>query len=31
LTMLRVMGYDNAEGFPGSFAAWVEAGEAVVE
>ncbi|MGM0818127.1 MAG: rhodanese-like domain-containing protein [Actinomycetota bacterium] len=31
LTMLRVMGYDNAEGFPGSFEAWVEAGEAVVE
>ncbi len=31
LPMYHVMGYDNTEGFPGSFAAWVEAGEAVVE
>ncbi len=31
LAMYRALGFDNAEGFPGSFAAWVEAGEAVTE
>lgn len=29
LPMYHLLGYPNAEGFPGSFAAWVEAGEAV--
>lgn len=31
LPMAHVLGYDNAEGFPGSFAAWTEAGETVTE
>jgi rhodanese-related sulfurtransferase len=29
LPMYHLLGYTNTEGFPGSFAAWVEAGEAV--
>ncbi len=29
LPMWHLLGYTNAEGFPGSFSAWVEAGEAV--
>jgi rhodanese-related sulfurtransferase len=29
LPLYHLLGYTNAEGFPGSFAAWVEAGEAV--
>jgi len=29
LPMYHVLGYTNVEGFPGSFGAWVEAGEAV--
>lgn len=29
LPVLHVLGYDNVKGFPGSFNAWVEAGEAI--